>query len=265
VRRDIEAAERADHDQMPAAYTVLVDISLDDDPAARESLISLGSDLTGGQDPAVVALSDLRPNPEAGLEMGSGMGSAFTDLVESGDRLRMLGTAVTGRGIGVTLLSRFGTPDRSELDRQGAELNAAVLLTTQPWTQPARGDRTVAVVRGTGTGGTDAPVVMVSGADSDTAAAVRLGVAIARSRNTALHLWAVGGSRSERRTQRIAEDLGRIGVRAETVELAGTSLLITPAGQTPLLEPTDGTVVMSVTASMTEVDLDQVAAEVSGT
>ncbi|MGQ0624154.1 MAG: cation:proton antiporter [Sporichthyaceae bacterium] len=262
VEREIAAAERAELDEVPA-YKVLVDLSNapPDAEAMARNLVALACDLTGDQRPAVLVLSSVLPSPGTGLEVGAGMSAGVAALVESGAALRRRGEEVSARGVSASIVSRFGDPAPAELPAQGTQLGVDLIISAQDWA-PQAAAATIAVVRGEVTAGSGPPVLAVTDGGTDSAAALRLAVAVARARDSELLLWATEGGRTRRQAQRLASTLSANDLPTRVVEAAQGALLIAPAG--PWASAThDGQTVLEVTASTNEFEVDEVTAQLT--
>lgn len=230
--RDIAEAEKAAMGTVDA-YRVVVAIG---DPTRSGHLVDAAADLVQLEAPSEVVLTRFS-RPKAGLELGSGISAELSELASVFEDMKALASRAEARGAKCVIRTQFSDDIGRDLVQQAIAVEADVLLIgadlgddggelTARLLRDAPGELAVFLdPHDAGIGvGPGMPVVVVTGDDSHAAAALELGIRLARARQAPVTLVpGDGGRRSTRRTTEWSEQLRRAGLGGEVRAAAAGS------------------------------------------
>ena len=218
VQRDILDAERAGL-AAGNAYRVLVVVDSGEDTA----LVDVALDLAGARHPSQVVLSRLVPQrPTVRLEVGTGLGMELLVMTRTMSELHALAARGAGRGIEVTVYSKFSEDLPADLTRH--VLNAEPDLVLIPAsTEFVRHDLLPRMVLRRADGpAMPTAVAVYQQHDGDGAAALQVAAQIAVSKR--LPLMLAGGH--GRRDRGMVAELGKHGIDADAGEVPDGALIV---------------------------------------
>jgi Kef-type K+ transport system membrane component KefB len=239
--RDIAEAERAAMGTVDA-YRVVVAVG---DPLRSGHLAEAAACMVADEDPSEVVLTRFS-RPKSGLEVGSGISGELAELASVFEEMKALSRRVEARGAKCVIRTQFSDDIARDLVAQATVVEADVLLIGTDLGVDGDDDEFIARLLRDAPGvlallvdphhagigvGPATPVVVVSGDDAHAAAALELGIRLARPRRASVDLVPGDGSRrNTRRTAEWSERLRRAGLGGEVRTAADAGGLATPRG-----------------------------------